>query len=115
MFCFFVFRLVYYILKMNRAGLDDTTEIYQLCIDNQKQEDMGNEQQTSSAGEFEILLQPNLDLSPLLYLRAVEAELALQSLLITSVPLCFSRAETCQVYLEINPKTAFANKLFNRI
>lgn len=115
MFCFFVFRLVYYILKMNRAGLDDTTEIYQLCIDNQKQEDMGNEQQTSSAGEFEILLQPNLDLSPLLYLRAVEAELALQSLLITSVPLCFSRAETCQVYLEINPQTAFANKLFNKV
>lgn len=100
---------------MNRSGLDDTTEKYQLCVDNQQQENEQDDHQPSCAGDFQILLQPHLDLSPLLYLKSVEAEITLSSIQIGSVPLCFTRTEYARIFLELKPDIAYANKLINKI
>ena len=100
---------------MSRSGLDDTTEEYQLCVDNLEQENSQDDNLPSCAGNFEILLQPHLDLSPLLYLKAVEAEISLAQISIGSVPISFSRTEYIRVFLELDSDVAYANKTINKI
>ena len=97
-------------------GLDMTTECYEIFVDNKNVEDLitEDEQSRSSAGHFSVTLQPFLDLSSLLYLRSVQAEIAIEKFEIGSLPLTFSMREACQVVLEIPLNYSDSNQLMNR-
>ena len=54
---------------MTFFGQDILTTHYEVFIDNVQNEDALISNQESCAGDFSVLLQPFLDLAPLLYLR----------------------------------------------
>ena len=93
--------------------MDQTTELYELNIDNTKQEDGLGHYTPSCAGNFSVLLDPSLNLSPLLYLRSLEAEMALSGFSTTGLPLSFTSSEDAHVLLDIPTDVAGGNQLFN--
>ena len=97
-------------------GLDMTSDCYEIFVDNKNVEDQikDDERSRSSAGHFSVTLQPFLDLSSLLYLRSVQAEIAIEKFEIGSLPLTFSMREACQVVLEIPLEYSDSNQLINR-
>ena len=81
--------------------LDQTTESYSILLDNSVTEDKLNENEDSSASQFEVTLEPQLNLSPLLYMKSILAETMLDKLEISSLPLTFTRTETIKINVEI--------------
>ena len=96
-----------------RQSIDVTTDVYELNITNAETEDNLSSDDTSSASDFSLLLHPHLDLSPLLHLRAVEAELTLDSLQIGGLPLTFTRTEQSEVLLTLPEEAVKCNRKFN--
>ena len=88
---------------------DTGNDSYELFIDNRSTEDSLNEEEPSSAGNFAYLVQPQLDLSNLLYLKSQDAEVCLSKLQIESLPLTASRLESCKVKLEIMVESNLVN------
>ena len=62
------------------ADYDATTDIYELNCDNATLENALTNELKSTASDFEITLEPSLNLAPLIYLRSIEAEMNLQNL-----------------------------------
>ena len=89
-------------------------EKYSIFFDNKDTEDKLQDDDLSSASSFTVLLDPQVDLSPLLYLRAVEAELGVRNVIIDSLPLCFIRQETIEIHMESPLESVDCNWLHNR-
>ena len=87
---------------------------YALFLDNKTEEDALQDNDASTASSFEVILTPQLDLSSLLYLRAVEAELAVTTFMVDSLPLCFIRQESITVKTWMNTKHVEANFVYNK-
>ena len=77
-------------------------EEYGLFISNQDHEDGLEPDRVSSASDFSIIFNPAIDFNALLYLRAVQAQIACQDLCIDGLPLSLTRTETFKVFLKIN-------------
>ena len=94
--------------------LANNVDHYTLFIDNKETEDALNDTQLSSASDFSILLNPQLDLSSLLYLRAVEAKIAVGHLFLDNLPLTYTESEVIKVNLTIPLDSVNGNMNFNR-
>ena len=93
---------------------DVTTECYDVSICNTEQEDNLPDTAHSSASDFTVVLQPELNLHSILYLRAIEAETAISSLHVSTLPLTFSRLETCYVKMRLPLDPVTCNRHYNR-
>ena len=98
------------------TDFDTGNDYYEILIDNRSTEDGLSENVKSSAGNFTFLVQPQLDLSTLLYMRSTDAELCLSKLQIDSLPLSTTRLESCQIQLEIDIESGLvnSNRFFNK-
>ena len=94
-------------------GMDSLTDTYEVFLDNVDQENSLKDDDKSTAGEFTVHLQPYLDLSSLLYLRSVQAEITLDRIEVGSLPLTFSRLEQVQTVLEIPMEYSTVNQWMN--
>lgn len=94
-------------------GYDQTTDTYELNVDNFKEENGLDGDSTSCASAFSVTLDPSLDLAPLLYVRAVEAELRCSFLSVSGLPLSFTRSENADILLSIPVDAARCNRLLN--
>ena len=93
-------------------NLDVTNDSYHLYLDNQTSEMELDEDSHSTASEFEVLIEPQLDLGPLLFLKSTEGEVAVQNWHIDSMPLTVSRLEKCYVTLIMDKTIAHANMTY---
>ena len=94
--------------------LASNVDHYTLFIDNKETENTLDDTQLSSASDFSILLNPQLDLSSLLYLRAVEAKIAVGHLFLDNLPLTFTESEVIKVNVTIPLDSVDGNMTFNR-
>ena len=99
---------------MTYQQLSTNVDKYSLFLDNRSAEDALDDDDVSTASNFDVLLDPRLDLSSLLYLKAVEAELGVVSLMIDSLPLCFTRSESIVIQFTIPQDAVESNFVFNR-
>ena len=86
---------------------------YNLFLENTNTEDELSDGAPSSASNFSVLLTPQIDLASLLYLRSVRAELAISSLIVDNLPLCFTERETIKVHVIIPTIVGTANQVIN--
>ena len=86
---------------------------YNLFLENTNTENDVADDAHSSASGFSILLTPQIDLSSLLYLRSVQAELAISNLVIDNLPLCFTRQEHIDVSVIIPSHIGNVNQTQN--
>ena len=93
--------------------VDISVENYELNLTNKTTEDALDDESHSCAGNFEVLLQPHLDLTPLMYLKAVENEIVLDSIQVGGMPLTFSRLEQCHIVITLPTYIAASNKYIN--
>ena len=99
---------------MNLTHLDMGTSSYSLCISNEDMEDKLEEEDTySTASNFTVILNPCLDLTHLLFLKSVQAEVGIESISVDSLPLTVSRMENIEVYLTTPPTSALVNLTYN--
>ena len=87
---------------------------YTLFIDNTSTEEEQLDELISSASSFSILLNPTLDLSALLYLRATEGKISVQSFFLDNLPLAFTKSEYIDVQVNIPPSSVEVNMANNR-
>lgn len=103
-------------VNMNHAHLDLGTSHYTLNLSNEEMEDKLEDQSPySTASDFRIVLNPSLDLSPLLFLKSVAAELSVSSVSLDSLPLSTTRTENVQVYMYHPPLSANINQVFSEL
>ena len=75
---------------MERLNFNSSTsDRFTLLLNNSAVEHGLADSQQSSAHNFEALLEPPLDLANLIYLKSKEAEVRLENLHISSLPLTF--------------------------
>ena len=103
---------------MNLAHLDLGTNSYSLTVSNEDVEDkMIEERQMddnySTASNFTVILNPTIDLTHLLFLKSVQAEMAVESISINSCPLTVSRLEYVEIYLTTPPSSSLINLTYN--
>ena len=83
---------------------------YRLHLNNRETEDFSNDDDDSTASNFEVILQPTLDISNLLFLKSTEAEIGLSELTIDNTCLTFKRSEQIQCYVKIDVQQENGNK-----
>ena len=91
---------------MERSTFNSSTaDRFTLLLNNSATEHNLDDSDQSSAHDFEALLEPPLDLGNLIYLRSKEAEVRLENLHISSLPLTFfeSPQEIIKTRLYIDP------------
>ena len=81
--------------------MDQGTDLYVLDLTNDQSESTLDADSPSSASNFNILLSPTLDLSSLLYLRSVAAEITLAQLTVDALPLTATKRESITVRVDI--------------
>ena len=67
----------------------------------------------STASNFTVILNPTIDLTHLLFLKSVQAEMAVESISINSCPLTVSRLEYVEIYLTTPPSSSLINLTYN--
>jgi hypothetical protein len=92
------------------ADIDATTDFYELNCDNCTQENALANELISTASQFQITLQQSLDLSPLIYLRSVDAEISLKHIHVGSLPLTFTSSEEIEILLTFIPEITACNQ-----
>ena len=75
------------------SHLSMETESYQLFLSNSDNENNLSNPNISSAGSFELVLDRTIDLSPLLYMKSTNAEIAISHLSLTNLPLTVTKDE----------------------
>lgn len=100
---------------MSHHNLDVTTDFYNLYIDNKTDEDSLDDTEHSTAGNFTYLIQPQLDLASLLFLKSIEAEISLSKVHLDSLPLTMSRLEECEVFLDIPLDCLESNRYISKL
>ena len=83
---------------MTNPSLGYGIQEYHLHMDNRSSEDAGNDEEDSTASNFEVILQPTVDISNLLFLKSTEAEIGLSELTIDNTCLTFKRSEKIQCF-----------------
>lgn len=71
---------------------------YTLCLDNRNIEDASDDSPQSSASDFQVQIQPTLDLSTLLFLKSTDAEVSLNEITIDNSCLTFKTTESIKCY-----------------
>ena len=94
--------------------LSTNVDKYTLFIDNKSAEQEQLDKLVSSASSFPVLLNPTLDLSALLYLRATEGKISVQSFFLENLPLAFTKSECIDVQVTIPPSSVEVNMHHNR-
>ena len=95
------------------SHLSMETESYQLFLSNSENEKNLENSNISSAGSFELVLDRTIDLSPLLYMKSTNAEVAISHFSLTSLPLTVTRDEEIKVQIFIPPGLATANRFYS--
>ena len=95
--------------------MDQGSDLYVLDLTNDQSESTLDADSPSSASNFNVLLSPTLDLSSLLYLRSVAAEIALAQLTVDALPLTATKHESITVRVDIPPDHTNCNSWFNPI
>ena len=95
--------------------LDQGTDSYILDLTNDDAEQLLDDDNHSSASQFTILLNPTLDLSSLLYLRSVAAEIAISQLSVDALPLTGTNKESITVKVDVPTDVVSSNSWFNSI
>ena len=95
--------------------MDQGTDLYVLDLTNDQSESTLDADSPSSASNFNILLSPTLDLSSLLYLRSVAAEITLAQLTVDALPLTATKRESITVRVDIPPDHTNCNAWYNPI
>ena len=93
--------------------ISTNVEKYTLFLDNSENEDALEEGHISTASDFSVMLNPALDLSPLLYLKSTEGQLCVKELFIDNLPICFTETETIDVTIHIPPGSVHFNMHYN--
>ena len=93
--------------------ISTNVEKYTLFLDNSESEDALKEGDISTASDFSVMLNPALDLSPLLYLKSTEGQLCVKELFIDNLPICFTESETIDVDIHIPPTSVHFNMHYN--
>ena len=101
--------------SMMLAHLDRGTSEYVINLDNEEIEDHLKENVLSSASDFKVILSPQLELAPLLFLKSCSAQLGVSQLNVDSLPLTCSRLEKIKVFVHTPPKSGTGNALLNEI
>ena len=83
------------------SHLSMETESYQLFLSNSDNENNLSNPNISSAGSFELVLDRTIDLSPLLYMKSTNAEIAISHLSLTNLPLTVTKDEEIKVQVNI--------------
>ena len=94
--------------------LSTNVDKYTLFIDNTLTEEEQLDKSISSASSFSVLLNPTLDLSALLYLRAIEGKISVRSFFLENLPLAFTKSEYIDVQVSIPPSSVEVNMTLNR-
>ena len=87
---------------------------YSLFLENTDTEVQLGDDVQSSGSEFSVILNPALDLSSMLFLRSMQAQMAVSQLVIDRLPLCFTRLEKILVTVVISLDTVSSNQVENR-
>ena len=87
---------------------------YSLFLDNTNTEVELKDDVHSSSSEFQVILDPILDLSSLLYIRSIHAQMAVSNLVIDSLPLCFTRLEDIVITVVVSPNITISNQVMNQ-
>ena len=97
------------------SRLDQGTDKYILDLTNDASEEHLEDGGHSSASDFTILLSPTLNLSSLLYLRSVAAEIAISQLTVDALPLTATKRESIFVNVVVPPDITSCNTWYNPI
>ena len=100
-------------MSSSTYSMDQLTEVYGIFLDNSNTEDTLNENEKSSASQFGVTMTPMLNMSPLLFMKSVQAETMLEKLEISSLPLTFSRREAIKIYVNIPSSFVQSNAFLN--
>ena len=95
--------------------IDAGSDFYDLFIDNIDSENKLGDNEFSSASNFTVDIEPQLDLTSLLYLRSIQAEIAVKNLMIDNLPLTYVHSESITAKLETMPENAVVNQRWNFI
>ena len=98
---------------MALSHLSMDTESYQLFLSNSDNENRLTNPNISSAGSFELILDRTIDLSPLLYMKSTNAEVAVSHFSITNLPLTVTKDEEIKVQISIHPWLGSANRFYS--
>ena len=78
---------------------------YQLCLNNRDIEDATDDSNPeSTASNFEVSIQPTLDISNLLFLKSTDAEVSLDEITIDNTCLTFRASEQIKCYLQFDTR-----------
>ena len=95
------------------SHLSMETESYQLFLSNSDNENNLSNPNISSAGSFELVLDRTIDLSPLLYMKSTNAEIAISHLSLTNLPLTVTKDEEIKVQVNIPSALAGGNRFYS--
>ena len=95
------------------AHLSSSVDSYQLYVNNNATEDELDSSEISSASEWQVRLEPCIDIANLLYCKSDIAQAKVTSITINSLPLCYSKSEKISVFAHLPPSLATCNQLFN--
>ena len=100
-------------MACQKQTLGYSTQSYQLYLDNRDVENKTSDKQSSTASDFENLIQPNLEISNLIFMKATEAEVSLSDLTIDNICLTFCRTEKIECTVKINTNHNSMNHIQN--
>ena len=86
---------------------------YDIYLTNDELEDNLDDNQQSTASSWETTLQSSLDLSSLLYMKAVSALVGLKKLSFDNLPLTLSEFESIEVKISMPESIAHCNQFYN--
>ena len=84
-----------------------------LCFSNENVEDY-NSAGISTAGDFKIVLDSQIDLNPIIYMKSIDAEIALHDLYIIGKPLSFTEKNFISIYTLLPENLADTNISFSK-
>ena len=95
------------------AQLSASVGHYELYLSNKEIEDGLHESELSSASDWQAVLEPSVDIANLLYGKSDIAQAKVKQISISSLPLCFSKAEAIKVFITLPPLFGKCNQYFN--
>ena len=98
---------------MNLAHLSRGTTEYVINLDNEEIEDQLEDNALSSASDFKVILSPQLELAPLLYLKSCSAQMGISQINVDSLPLTCSRLEGVKIFLTTPLESVVGNVTLN--
>ena len=95
-------------MALSRLSLDN--EKYEIFISNEDNEFNKNRDDISTASDFQAIIDPALDIAPLLYLKSSNAELSLNQFFLDNLCLTFTKTESMSFYVAVPLSSAICNE-----